>query len=325
MGQYIIRRLLYLLPILLGVNIITFFLFFIVNSPDDMARIHLGSKRINAQQITQWKVTHGYDQPLFYNPKESGIKKITHTLFVAQSIKLFSFDFGLSDNGRDISSDIQQRMWPSLSIALPALILGLCLNISLALLMIFFRESYIETTGAIICIILMSISGLFYIIGLQFIFAKLFNWFPISGYQSGLLSIKFVALPVLVSIIASIGSDTRWFRTVFLEELNKDYVLVAKAKGLSASKVLFKHILKNALLPILTLVITMLPSLFLGSLLLESFFGIPGLGSYTIDAIQQQDFAIVKSMVFIGALLYITGLLLTDLAYTTADPRVKFN
>ena len=324
MVRYILRRLLYALPILIGVNVITFALFFVVNSPDDMARIHLGGKRISEEQISQWKITHGYDKPLFFNTTQMGFAKITDTLFMQQSMKLFLFDYGVSDTGRNISYDIKHRMWPSLAIAIPGLILGLMVNISLALLMIFFRESYIDNIGVVLCIVLMSISTLFFIIGGQFLFAKILKWFPISGYNEGLAAAKFIALPILVALISSIGMEVRWYRSLFLEELHKEYVTTAKAKGLSNSVILFKHIFKNALIPILTTVIVVLPHLFLGSLLLESFFGIPGLGSYTIDAIGQQDFAIVKSMVFLGAVLYIIGLILTDIAYTLVDPRIKF-
>lgn len=325
MLKYILRRVLYSVPILIGVNVITFILFFIVNSPDDMARIHLGDKRVTAEQIMQWKIQHGYDKPLFYNKSSNGIEKISDSLFFIESKKLFSFNFGLSDNGRDIVSDIKHRMWPSLAIAVPTLIFGLIINISLALLMIFFRGSYVDYWGVILCIMLMSISALFYIIAGQYLFAKVLMWFPVSGYDSGYIAIKFILLPVLVAVIAGIGVDTRWYRTLFLEELNKEYVTTARAKGLSESVILFKHILKNAMIPILTGVIIVLPYLFMGSLLLESFFAIPGLGSYTIDAIGQQDFAIVKSMVFLGSVLYIIGLVLTDLSYTLVDPRVRLN
>lgn len=325
MLHYLIRRILYAIPILVGVNLITFILFFIVNTPDDMARIHLGDKRITKEQIYQWKKIHGYDKPLFYNVNVRGVKKIFDTLFVSESMKLFTFNFGQSDNGRNILSDIKQRMWPSLSIAVPTLLFGILISISFALLMIFFRGTYLDYYGVVVCIILMSISVLFYIIGGQYLFAKVFKWFPVSGYSDGWLSIKFIFLPVLVAVISGVGVDTRWYRTLFLEEMHKEYVITARAKGLSEYVILFKHILKNAMIPILTGVIIVLPYLFMGSLLLESFFGVPGLGSYTIDAINQQDFAIVRTMVFIGSVLYIIGLVMTDVAYTVVDPRIRFS
>ena len=119
--------------------------------------------------------------------------------------------------------------------------------------------------------------------------------------------------------------NTRWYRTIFLEEVNRDYVRTARAKGLSELSVLFGHVLKNAMIPILTGVVVVIPMLFMGSLLTESFFGIPGLGSYTIDAIAAQDFSVVRAMVFIGSLLYILGLMLTDLSYVLVDPRVRLS
>ena len=169
----------------------------------------------------------------------------------------------------------------------------------------------------------MSISGLFYIIGGQYLIGKLLKLVPISGYQGGFEAFKFVVLPVLVGIVSGIGSGTRWYRTIFLEEMGKDYVRTARAKGLAEPLVLFKHVLKNAMIPILTGAVVVLPLLFMGSLITESFFGIPGLGSYTIDAINSQDFGIVRAMVFLGSVMYIFGLVLTDLSYTVVDPRVR--
>ncbi|KTD06750.1 ABC transporter permease [Legionella jamestowniensis] len=325
MIQYLFRRILYAIPILLGINIITFALFFMVNSPDDMARMQLGEKHVKPQVIQQWKVQHGYDLPLFYNVNETGLTTITQTLFFQKSLKLFAFDFGVSDAGRDISYDISHRMWPSLAIALPVLILGIIANIIFAMSMAFFRTTLLDISGVVLCIILMSISSLFYIIGGQYLFGKVLRLVPISGYDSGLDSIKFIILPVLVAVIAGLGAGSRWYRSLFLEEMNRDYVKTARAKGLSEVRVLFRHVLKNAMLPILTGIVVLIPSLFMGSLVLESFFGVPGLGSYIIDAIQQQDFAIVRAMVFLGSILYIVGLILTDISYTLVDPRVRFS
>ena len=153
--------------------------------------------------------------------------------------------------------------------------------------------------------------------------SKVWHLVPISGYDSGFDALKFLVLPALIGVVAGIGSGGRWYRTLFLEEMSRDYVRTARAKGLAESVVLFRHVLKNAMIPILTGAVVVIPLLFMGSLLSESFFGIPGLGSYTIDAIQAQDFAVVRSMVFIGSVLYIAGLLLTDLSYTLVDPRIK--
>lgn len=323
MINYLIRRFLYAIPILLGINVLTFALFFMVNSPDDMARMQLGHKHVKQEAITQWKVQRGYDLPLFYNVQQTGVSELTQTLFFQKSLRLFLFDFGISDAGRDISYDISQRMWPSLAIAVPVLILGMLAYILFAMIMTFFRSTYLDLSGVIFCIILMSISTMFYIIGGQYLLGKVLRLMPISGYDDGLQSIKFVILPIIVAVVGGLGAGGRWYRTLFLEEMNKEYVKTARAKGLSEVQVLFRHVLKNAMLPILTGVVVLIPSLFMGSLVLESFFGVPGLGSYIIDAIQQQDFAIVRAMVFLGSVLYIIGLILTDVSYTLVDPRVR--
>ena len=325
MFAYIIRRSLYALPVLLGVNLITFLLFFVVNSPDDVARMHLGAKRVTPEAIEKWKGEHGYDLPLVYNSDAQGMDRVTHTIFFDKSIRLFAFDFGSSDSGRDISADIGQRMWPSLAIALPQFLIGLLVYVSFAMLLVFFRGTYLDVSGVILCVVLMSISALFYIIGGQYVFSKLMHLFPISGYEPGVHAWRFVVLPVLIGLIGGLGASGRIYRTFFLEEIGKDYVRTARSKGIPELKLLFVHVLRNAMIPILTGVVVVIPTLFMGSLIMESFFGIPGLGSYTIDAIQNQDFAIVRSMVFLGSVLYILGLLLTDISYTLVDPRIRLS
>jgi peptide/nickel transport system permease protein len=320
---YILRRVLYAIPILIGVNLITFALFFIVNTPDDMARMQLGAKRVTPEAIEKWKLERGYDKPLLWNHKDSGISKITNTIFYEKSVRLFVFDFGAAEDKRDIAHEIKSRMGPSLALAIPTLLLGLAVNVTFALFMAFFRASYLDLWGVVLCVAMMSVSTLFYIIGGQYLLSKLWHLVPISGYDGGLDATRFVILPVLIGIVGGIGSGGRWYRTLFLEEMGRDYVRTARAKGLAESAVLFRHVLKNAMIPILTGVVVVIPLLFMGSLLSESFFGIPGLGSYTIDAIQAQDFAVVRSMVFIGSVLYILGLLLTDLSYTLVDPRIR--
>jgi peptide/nickel transport system permease protein len=320
---YIIRRVLYAIPILVGVNLITFVLFFFVNSPDDMARMHLGVKRVTPAAIESWKADRGYDRPVVYNPQAMGFAKITDTIFFQHSAKLFVFDFGRADDGRDIGYDIQQRMWPSLAIATPTFVVGILVYITFALMLAFFRATYLDALGVVVCVVLMSISTLFYVVAGQYLIGKLLHLVPISGYEGDIQALKFIALPVVVGIVSAIGDNTRLYRSFFLEEIGKDYVRTARAKGLSELRVLFYHVLRNAMIPILTRVVAVIPLLFIGNLILESFFGIPGLGSYTIDAINAQDFAVVRAMVFLGSALYILGLILTDISYTIADPRLR--
>jgi len=320
---YILRRVLYAVPILVGVNLITFALFFVLNTPDDMARMQLGTKRVTAEAIEKWKAERGYNKPMLWNGNASGLAKLEDTIFFQKSIRLFVLDFGAAEDGRNIGSEIRARVGPSLAIAVPVFLVGLLVNVSFALLMAFFRTTYVDFSGVVLCVAMMSISTLFYIIGGQFVVSKLWHLVPISGYDQGLNALKFLVLPVIIGVVSGIGSGSRWYRTLFLEEMNKDYVRTARAKGLAETAVMFRHVLKNALIPILTGCVAVIPLLFMGSLLTESFFGIPGLGGYTIDAIQAQDFAVLRSMVFIGSVLYIVGLLLTDLSYTLVDPRIR--
>ena len=324
MLAYIVRRLLYAIPILIGVNLITFALFFIVNTPDDMARMQLGIKRVTPEAIEKWKEARGYDKPLFVNSAAGGLSTVTETIFFEKSVRMFAGDFGRAEDGRDIAREIGTRMGPSLAIALPTVILGLFVTIAFALTLAFFRATAFDFWGVVLCVAMMSISGLFYIIGGQYLISKVWRLVPISGFGDGLEAWRFLILPVLIGVVSGIGSSTRWYRTIFLEEVGKDYVRTARAKGLPETVVFFRHILRNALIPILTGVVVVIPLLFMGSLLTESFFGIPGLGSYTIDAINAQDFAVVRSMVFIGSVLYIVGLILTDISYTVVDPRIRF-
>lgn len=323
MGRYLWRRGLYALPILLGVNLLTFVLFFVVNHPDDIARAQLGGKHVTAAAIAQWKVTHGYHYPLLWNAQADGSARMTDTIFWQKSLPLLRFDFGEADDGRAIGRDIQQRMWPSLAIAVPSFCGGLALNVLLALLSV--RQAAQPYTAWWVgtCVVLMSISGLFWLIFGQFLLAKWGQFAPVSGWADGWESLRFIWLPVLIHSIAGIGAGVRWYRSVLVQILAQDYVRAARAKGLSDWQTLWRHVLPNAALPILTGSVAQLPLLFMGSLLTEAFFGIPGLGSYTIDAIYAQDFAIVRAMVFLGAVLYLLGLWLTDVAYTWADPRVR--
>jgi peptide/nickel transport system permease protein len=325
MLAYIIRRVLYAIPIVIGVNVLTALLFFYVNTPDDMARKILGEKNITPQAIENWKTDHGYNLPSFVNTREKGVAVVTQTIFFQKSVPLIWFDFGRSDrNNIDIGSEIRHRMLPSLLISLPTFAVGVALDLFFAMMLAYYKGSYIDLVGLIIGVVMMSVSTLFYIITGQYVLGKVLRLFPISGYDVGVHSFKFVVLPVIVGIISGIGAGIRFYRTVFLEELGKDYVRTARAKGLPESAVLFKHALKNAMIPVLTNVVVSIPFLFYGSLIMETFFAIPGLGNFTIEAIQSQDFAIVRSMVYLGSLLYIAGLILTDISYTLVDPRVRF-
>jgi peptide/nickel transport system permease protein len=325
MGNYILRRIGYGVLVLIGVNLLTFFLFFTVNTPDDMARLNIGGKRVTQEQIDKWKAERGYDRPLYYNLKAEGAGKVTETVLWERSVSLLLFRFGRSDSARsaDIGHEVATRMGVSLQLAVPLFILQVIASTSFALLLVFFRHTRIDFWGVVLCVLMLSISSLFYIIVGQYFFSRVLRLVPISGYAPGLDAVRFLLLPVLLSLLARLGTEARLYRAMFLEEIGKDYVRTARAKGLSEIRVLFRHVLKNALIPIITSAGAYLPYVFLGSLVFESFFGIPGLGAYVIEAIAGQDFAIVRTMVFLGSMLYIASYLLVDIAYSVVDPRVR--
>ncbi len=325
MFSYLTRRFAYGLLILLGVNLLTFFLFFTVNTPDDMARLNIGGKHITQDLIDKWKIERGYDKPLYINDAKQGSERVTDTIFWDRSVSLFELRFGRADSesAGDIGPEVARRMWVSLQLAVPLFVLQVIASTAFALLLVMFRQTRLDFWGVVVCVVMLSISSLFYIIVGQFMFSRLLRIAPISGYVPGLDVVKFLVLPVALSLLSRLGTEARLYRAMFLEEIGKDYVRTARAKGLAESVVLVRHVLRNALIPIVTSAGSYLPYVFLGSLVFESFFGLPGLGAYVIDAITKQDFAVVRTMVFVGSLLYIATYVLIDVVYTWVDPRVR--
>jgi peptide/nickel transport system permease protein len=327
MLNFIARRLVYGVLVLLGVNLLTFSLFFTLNTPDDMARLNLGGKRVTQEAIDKWKGERGYDKPLYFNAEAQGAAQLTETIFWERSISLFALEFGRADgeSAGDIGTEVASRMVVSLQLALPLFVLQVIASTAFALLLVMFRASRLDFWGVVACVVMLSISSLFYIIVGQYFFSRVLKLAPLSGYAPGLDAVKFLLLPVLLSLVARLGGEARLYRAMFLEEIGKDYVRTARAKGLAESVVLYRHVLRNALIPIITSAGSYLPYVFLGSLVFESFFGLPGLGAYVIEAISKQDFAVVRTMVFLGSLLYIASYVLVDVAYSWVDPRVRLS
>ena len=278
---------------------------------------------MTTQAIENWKKAHGYDLPLVYNEAAQGIDKVTQTVFFTRSAPLLAGDLGLSDAGRSINREIAERVGPSLALAVPTFILGVVVMLVFSLMVVLVRRTKLEWACVGFAVLVMSVSSLFYIILGQWLFAKTLRLVPVSGFADDWRMAVFLILPVAIGIFSRLGSDTLLYRAMFLEEVGKDYVRTARAKGASEARVMFVHVLRNAMLPILTSTVAVFPMLFMGSLIMESFFGIPGLGSYTIDAINAQDFSIVRAMVFLGTAAYVVGLILTDVTYTLADPRIR--
>ncbi len=325
MFAYICRRVLYSIPILVGVNLLIFFLFFFVNSPRDMAETIIGDQRVTPERVDNWLEQHNYHLPRLFNADEKFPEMFTQTIFWQKNVPLFLFRFGKSDtDDASIGDQVRKRIRYSLYTTVPTFIIGLVLGVLFAMIVAFYRGTYVDTWALFVCVIMMSISPLFYIVGGQYLVAIHMRLTPVSGFDEQMPhTLKFLVLPILVMIIGGIGSSIRYYRTIFLEEINKDYVRTARAKGLTEGKVLFKHALRNAMIPVLTSVVVSIPFLIMGSLLIENFFGIPGLGSYLFDAISKQDFAVIRAMVFLMSVLYVWALIFVDISYTLADPRVR--
>jgi peptide/nickel transport system permease protein len=308
---YLVRRTAYGLATVIGVLALLFVLFFLYAEPIDMARRAVGEKA-PPEVLQTWIENHGYDRPWSEQ-------------LVDHYRKMLSFDFGRSDlDDSSIAGRLRRGVGPSLTLTLPLFAIGLFVSIVLSLFVAYFRETYIDRAGVMLCVFGMSVSILIYIIGGQFLIGKILHWFPISGFDADPAVIaRFMALPVLIGVLSGFGSDVRFYRTVFVEEGSRDYVRTARAKGCGDGRIMARHVLPNAMIPILTRVVVAIPFLFTGSLLLEAFFGIPGLGSMTVDAIQGNDFSTLRAMVFIGSLLFIGAQILTDVSYTLVDPRVR--
>jgi len=321
MLAYIVRRTAYGFVVVLGVLLLLFALFFLYADPIEMARRAVGEKA-PPEVLEQWVTNHGYDKPTWWNPESPSDTKVVDHFW-----RMLTFDFGRSDaDDSPIMERIRSGMGPSLSLTLPIFSFGLVFGIGLSLFVAYFRETYIDRMGVVLCVLGMSISILLYIIGGQFIIGKLLRWFPISGFDfSPAVAVRFLALPVVVGLMEGLGGSVRFYRTVFIEETGRDYVRTARAKGCGDGRIMAGHVLGNAMIPILTQVVVTIPFLFTGSLLLESFFGIPGLGSLMVDAIHGNDFATLRAMVYIGALLFIAAQIATDIAYTLVDPRVRLS
>jgi len=319
MLAYLLRRVAAGVVTILGVLLFLFVLFFLVATPEDVARKALGEKA-PPEVLERWIENHGYDKPRFWNPEDPA-----DTMLVEHFRRMLTFDFGKSDaDDVPILDRLREGVVPSLTLTVPLFLLSLLLAIPLSLAVALFRDTYIDRSGVVLCVLGMSVSLLLYIIGGQYLIGKLLRWFPISGYDSDPTVVaRFVALPILLALAHGLGETVRFDRTVFVEETGRDYVRTARAKGAGDARIMLRHVLRNGLIPILTQIVIAIPFLFTGSILLESFFGIPGLGSITVDAINANDFATLRTMVFIGALLFVLGQILTDVSYTLADPRVR--
>ena len=326
MWNYVVRRLLYTPLIVIGVLLVTFLLFVVVQG--DLST-EIAGRSASAETIAEIRAEYGWDKPLFINikgMKQHGVEALFDSQFVKHFVDTVTFNFGRS---RASKQRIPELLWdgagPSLCLTLPMFAGLLSTSLSISLIIAFARGTIWDTILVVICVLGMSLPSLAFILFGQYFLAYKLGWFPIFGYEPGWSGAKFLTLPVLIGIIAGLGSDVRFYRTVMLDEIRADYIRTAYAKGVSTRRVLFVHLLKNALIPVITSVVLAIPFLFLGSLLLERFFGIPGLGYMMIEAIGNRDFKVISAMTFIISVLFVFGNLATDICYALVDPRISLH
>ena len=315
MFKYVLKRLWETVPTTVGILLLTFALFNVVGGSP--AEVILG-KNASRESIAAFNRKWGYDKPLLLGDRSNG------GLFDSQFFHfvgdLCKGDFGYSLENQEPVLDVLKRgVGPSLSLTVPILLGGVVVGLMLAMLSAACRGGWVDKTVLVGSAALMSVNYVIWVLAGQFFLSYKAGLFPVWGYVNAL----YLVLPVTIGIVSSLGTDVRFFRTVILDEIYKPYVLTARAKGLSGGVILFRHVLRNALIPIVTYVSLSIPYLFTGSLLLESFFGIPGLGSVSINAIHSSDMADVRTVVILGALLYQFVTLATDLLYAALDPRVR--
>ena len=325
MFSYIVRRLLYTPLIVIGVLLVTFLLFRVIQG-DDSAEI--AGKNASAETIAEIRKERGYDKPMFLNTEavsEHGVLALFDSQFFFHFKNALTFDFGRSKNKQKITTVIMQGAAPSLSLTVPMFIGLLVTSVTLSLIIALKRGGALDTSVVIVCVMGMSLPMLATIMFGQYFLAHKLGMFPVYGYEPGFGGAKFMVLPVLLGVVAGLGGDVRFYRTVMLDEIQSDYIRTARAKGQNTRRILFRHLLKNAMIPIISKVVLAIPFLFLGSLLLERFFGIPGLGYLMIEAIASRDSQVIMALTYIISILFVLGNLATDVCYALVDPRVSLN
>lgn len=322
MLRYVARRLGEAIPTTVGILLLTFALFNVVGGSP--AEVILG-KNASAESIAAFNRKWGYDKPLLIGRFGSleglgGLKGCLDSQFFNFVGGICKGDFGYSvENQEPVVEVLKRGIGPSLSLTVPILVGGVIVALMLALLAAALRGGWVDRTILLASAVLMSVNYVVWVLAGQFFLSFKAGLFPVWGYESAF----YLVLPVAIGILSSLGPDVRFFRTAILDEVYKPYVLTARAKGLSPTVIMTRHVLRNALIPIVTYVSLSIPYLFTGSLLLESFFGIPGLGSVSINAIHSADMAVVRAIVVLGALLYQFVNLSTDILYAVLDPRVR--
>ena len=311
MTAYVIRRIWQMIPTLAGVILLIFILFNWVGG--DPAQV-LAGKISNPEQIANIRKQLGVDRPYWYQL----------WVFVQQ---VFTFDFGRSwSTNEEVSRIILTRVGPTLTIMVPVLVIETSLSVLFAIMVAYVRGTLTDRAIMIICTVAMSVSFLVYIIVFQWLFGFVLGWFPVQGWSESFWKnlTSYAPLPIMLAVFVGLAPQLRLYRSFFLDEINQDYVRTARAKGLPEKRVMLKHVLRNAMIPILTNVAIYLPGVFVGSFLLEVFFSIPGLGREIITAVNRSDFPVIKAVTVYLAMFTMIVNLLVDVMYKFVDPRVSF-
>lgn len=320
MLAYIVRRIILTVPIVFGVVLITMLLFSTVAK--DPARMYAG-KAATERQLEQVRAKMGLNKPKWINLAALKNGEIAET-FNTQLFDVLLFNFPKSMRYDEPLWDIVKRKAPaSLAIQLPAFLIIIGIEISLALWAASRRGKFTDATITVIAVMLMSVPVLSVYIFAQWVLGSRVPIFPVAGWESGWLALKFAALPILVTVVIGIGAGTRLYRTVVLDEIYSDYVRTARAKGVAEREVLFTHVLKNALIPVITNSVTALPFLVLGALMLERIFQIPGLGNLMVESIANNDRPIIMGLTYAIAIVYCLAVLLSDILYAVVNPQVS--
>lgn len=310
MTAYIIRRLLYTIPIALGVLLLTFTLFTVVGGD---VSLEIAGENATQQTIDEIRYEYGLDKPLIFS---------WDSQFISHFKNALTFNFGRARDGEMVIDKIKRGIGPSLALTVPIFLGVTIISVGLSLIVAFVRGTVWDVLPVVICVAAMSVPFLSFILLGQYFLAYKWEFFPVF-FSPRLSMAQNVVLPVLIGIAAGLGGHLRFYRTVMLDQMQNDYVRTAFAKGLTPMRILFKHVLKNAMIPIITRMALSIPFLFLGSLLLERFFGIPGIGYLMVQAIGARDYFVIGAMTYISAILVVVFNLITDICYVLVDPRVR--
>ncbi len=309
--QYSLRKLLGGVPLILGVTLVSFAL--MVYFGPDMTYLLLG-KNPTPEQILEVRHQLGYDQPFV-------------TRYLGFLREIVTLDFGDASTGEPVATLLKKTIPVSLILILPGFILGHVVGLLLAMAAAYWRGTWPDKLIMAVAVTGMSVSFLIVIIGCQILLSSSdgLDLFPVRGWNASSFGtyLSYVTVPTIATMFVALGYETRFYRSILVEELTRDHVRTARAFGLRESRIFFRNILKNCLIPIITRIMFSIPQVAIGgALLIESYFGIPGIGKATYEAIVTGDQPVLKAVVTLTAILFVLVVVITDILYRAVDPRV---